>query len=129
MSQDFFLQRLKDSITRLGLMDARAIKPEVNDERVDARESVRQLSRNRVAALLRQLRAVHGFSYAQVQEATGLSQQLLFDMEYKDRRLTFAELRALAQCYQVSAGDILGIDVDSAESSETETSVHPGEPQ
>ncbi len=76
------------------------------------RESVRQLSRKRVAALLQQLRAVHGFSYAQIQEETGLSQQLLFDMEYKDRRLTLDELRSLAHLYQVSPGDILGIELD-----------------
>ena len=112
MSQDYFIQRLKDSITRLGLLDDRAVEPDVRDERVDARESVRQLSRNRVAALLRQLRAVHGYSYEQVQDMSGLSQQLLFDVEYKERRLTLAELRALAQCYQVSAGDILGVEID-----------------
>lgn len=118
MSQDFLLHRLKDSIMRLGLLEERAVEPDVIDERVDARESVRQLSRNRVAALLRQLRAVHGFTYEQVHEATGLSQQLLFDMEYKDRRLTLDELRGLAQCYQVSAGDILGVEIDGPEASE-----------
>jgi hypothetical protein len=116
MSQEFFIKRVKDSIMRLGLLDERAVEPDVRDERVDARESVRQLSRSRVADLLRQLRAVHGFTYEQVQEMTGLSQQLLFDMEYKDRRLTLNELHALAQCYQVSAGDILGVEIDGPDS-------------
>ena len=54
-----------------------------------------------------------GLSYGQVQEQTGLSQQLLYDMEYKDRRLTLAELQALAACYAVSVDDILGIDLEA----------------
>ena len=79
----------------------------------DARESIRSLSRSRVSSLLRQLRAVHGYSYAEVQTKTGLSQQLLFDVEYKDRRLTLEQLGALAACYQVSTGDILGIELEN----------------
>ncbi len=75
-------------------------------------DSVRLLSRSRVSLLLRQLRAAHDYSYAQVQEATGLSQQLLFDVEFKDRRLNLDELRRLAECYEVSVSDILGIDIE-----------------
>ena len=112
MSQEYLLQRIQDSIRRLGLMEERAVEPDIEDERVDARASVRRLSRSRVADLLRQLRAVHGYSYEQIHEMTGLSQQTLFDVEYKDRRLSLDELRKLAQCYQVSAGDILGIELD-----------------
>ena len=64
----------------------------------------------RVPRVLRQLRAVHGYTYDEVEDRTGLSQQLLFDMEYKDRRLTLDQLILLAECYRVSAGDVLGID-------------------
>ena len=111
MSYNYLIQSMKASMAKLRYGPERITEP-VDEVEVDARESVRQLSRNRVAALLRQLRAVHGFSYAEIQEETGLSQQLLFDMEYKERRLTMDELRLLANLYQVSAGDILGIEFD-----------------
>ena len=48
-------------------------------------------------------RAGKGLSYRQVQEQTGLSQQLLYDMEYKDRRLTLAELAGRWQPVMPSA--------------------------
>ena len=76
------------------------------------RDSVRMLSRQRVSDLLRQLRAASGLSYQQINEVTGLSQQLLFDVEFRDRRLTLDELRRLLACYQVSVDDILGVDID-----------------
>ena len=33
-------------------------------------------------------------------------------MEYRERRLTLHELERLAQVYQVSTADILGIEID-----------------
>ena len=71
-----------------------------------------QLARNRVSATLRQLRAVRSLSYEAVRERTGLSQQLLYDMEYAERRLTLAELRLLAECYDVPVNDIVGVEVE-----------------
>jgi DNA-binding Xre family transcriptional regulator len=112
LGDDQLIRRMKEALTRLRLLPEATVTKVEEDTTVDARESVRQLSRNRVAALLRQLRAVHGFSYEQVSEQTGLSQQTLFDLEYKDRRLTLDELGRLARCYQVSPGDILGIELD-----------------
>ena len=111
MSQDFVLQRLREYILRLSYNEERVTEPE-DDNRVDARESVRQLARTRVSDMLRQLRTVHGFSYEYVQDETGLPQQVLYDMEYRDRRLTLDELGRLAQLYQVSVADILGIEID-----------------
>jgi hypothetical protein len=111
MSQDFLMRRIRDTLARLSQTQTRATEPYPEAEKT-VRDSVRQLSRSRVSQLLRQLRAAHGYSYAQVQAATGLSQQLLFDVEFKDRRLTIDELQRLAECYQVSASDILGVDID-----------------
>jgi hypothetical protein len=111
MSQDFLLRRLRDTIARLSQNQTRPTEPFYEAEQT-VRNSIRQLSRSRISQLLRQLRAAHGYSYAQVQAATGLSQQLLFDIEFKDRRLTMEELRRLADCYQVSVSDILGVDVE-----------------
>ena len=111
MSYNYLVQSMKSSMAKLRFGPQRVTEP-VEDVEVDARDSVRQLSRNRVAALLRQLRAVHGFSYAEIQEQTGLRQQLLFDLEFKEQRLTLDEIRLLAELYQVSPGDILGIDMD-----------------
>jgi hypothetical protein len=76
------------------------------------RDSVRLLARQRVSQALHQLRAGCGLTYEQVQERTGLSQQLLYDFEYRDRRLTIDDLRALATCYGSSVNDILGVDLD-----------------
>ena len=111
MAYDYYLQSLKEQIAKLRYGSQRVTEP-VEEAAVDARASVRQLSRVRVAALLRELRAVHGFTYAQVQNETGLSQQLLFDMEFKDRRLTLDELRLLTDLYGVSVGDVLGIEME-----------------
>lgn len=114
MTQDYLVQRIRESVLRLTYSAEVAQRPTdpVDEAVADARDSVRHLARSRVSAVLRELRAVHGFTYEQVHERTGLTQQLLFDMEYKDRRLTLDELGLLASCYQVSVGDVLGIDLE-----------------
>jgi hypothetical protein len=110
-SREMIVLRIRESLNWLRRTPTRASTPYQKNER-NIRDSIRQLSRQRVSDLLRQLRAAHGLSYEQVNERTGLSQQLLFDVEFKDRRLTLDEIRLLADCYHVSAGDLLGIDVD-----------------
>lgn len=105
------LRRLRESVTRLRGEPQRVVQA-VEENTDKTRTAIRQLARSRVALTLRQLRATQGFSYEQVQFQTGLSQQLLFDVEYKEHRLTLEELRKLAACYGVSVGDILGIDLD-----------------
>ena len=112
-SRELFVLRIRDSLNWLRRTPTRASTPFQKVER-NIRDSIRQLSRQRVSDLLRQLRAAHGLSYEQVSERTGLSQQLLFDVEFKDRRLTLDEVRLLADCYQVSVDDLLGIDIDTA---------------
>jgi len=76
------------------------------------RAAVSRLARGHVSAALRQLRATRALSYATVRERTGLSQQLLYDMEYGEHRLTLVELRLLAECYGVTVNDVLGVDVE-----------------
>jgi hypothetical protein len=105
------LQRLRDSVTRVRQMPERNTAP-VPPHEVNVRDAIRQLSRNRISQIVRQLRAARGYTYEQVREKTGLSQQLLYDVEYKDRRLALGELAALARCYEVSVNDILGIDLE-----------------
>jgi hypothetical protein len=108
---DSLLRRLRNNRLAIGKLPERGITaPPPKDESV--RESVRLLARSRVSQILRQLRATRGYSYEQVREKTGLSQQLLFDVEYKDRRLSLDELRLLARLYDLSVNDILGIDLD-----------------
>ncbi len=111
MARDFFLQQIRDSLLRLDQLPERVVEPTSLPE-PDVRASVRYLSRGRVALLLRQVRAAQGLTYSQVQTDTGLSQQLLFDVEFKDRRLTLDELRLLAECYGLYINDILGIDLE-----------------
>ncbi|GIV80056.1 MAG: hypothetical protein KatS3mg050_4450 [Litorilinea sp.] len=110
MAQDYLLRQLREALLRLTQTPQRATEVKLESEE-QIRQSVRHLARTRVSALLRQLRAARGYSYEEVSERTGLSQQLLFDVEYKDRRLTLDELRLLATCYQVQVEDILGIDL------------------
>jgi hypothetical protein len=110
-SRDHIIQRIRESLNWLRRTPTRTSAPYQKIER-NIRDSIRQLSRRRVSDLLRQLRAAHGLSYEQVNEQTGLSQQLLFDVEFKERRLSLDEIRRLADCYQVSVDDLLGIDVD-----------------
>lgn len=104
-------QRIRDTINWLRRTPVQTTTHHQNVEQT-VRDSVRQLSRQRVSDLLRQLRAAQGLSYEQVSERTGLTQQLMFDVEFKDRRLSLDEIRLLANCYQVSIDDLLGIDVD-----------------
>ena len=111
-TDETILQRLRDTLLRARQTPARSLTPPPLRDEVNVRTAVRQLARSRVSELLRQLRAGQGYSYGQVQEKTGLSQQLLYDVEYKDRRLNLAELRSLAECYAVSVDDILGIDLE-----------------
>lgn len=106
------VQQIRDTVLRMVRTPTRALEP-VEEQSDKTRESVRQLSRSRVSQLLRQLRAAHGRTYADIQEQTGFSQQMLYDVEYKDRRLSLDELRILAQCYSVTVNDILGVDIDT----------------
>jgi len=108
---DSLVRRIRDSVLRMAYAPKRAIEP-VEESADLAHDAVRQLARSRVSQLLRQLRAAHGLTYAQIQEQTGLSQQILFDFEYKERRLTLDEVRTLAHCYGVTVNDILGVDID-----------------
>lgn len=110
-SEESLLKRLRDSVIQIRNAPQRITTPESRSE-VNIRDAVRRLARSRVSEILRQLRAAQGLSYEQVRERTGLSQQLLYDMEYRDRRLTLAEVTALAACYDVSVNDILGIDIE-----------------
>lgn len=110
-SRDFLVQRIRESLAWLHRTPTRTSPPYQEVER-SIRDSIRQLSRQRVSDILRQLRAAHGLSYEQISERTGLTQQLLFDVEFKDRRLTLDEIRLLADCYHVGIDDILGINVD-----------------
>ena len=111
MIQEPLAQRIRDSLNWLTRTPTRN-SAGYQQAATNVRDSVRQLSRQRVSNLLRQLRATHGLSYADVQLATGLPQQLIFDIEFKDHRLALDELRLLADCYRVSIGDILGIEID-----------------
>jgi hypothetical protein len=110
-SKDHLVQRIRESLNWLRGTPTRTTAPFQKSER-SIRDAIRLLSRQRVSDLLRQLRAAQGLSYEQVHEQTGLSQQLLFDVEFKDRRLSLDEVRKLAECYQVSVDDLLGVDVD-----------------
>ncbi|MFN8465794.1 MAG: helix-turn-helix transcriptional regulator [Caldilineaceae bacterium] len=110
-SEETLLQRLRESVIQMRKTPQRTTTPGVQHE-VNVRDAIRQLSRSRVSEILRQLRATRSLSYEQVRERTGLTQQLLYDVEYKDRRLTLPELTALARCYEVSINDILGVDVE-----------------
>lgn len=110
-SEETLFRRLRESVIQIRKTPERATAPPSHHE-VNVRDSMRQLSRSRVSEILRQLRATRSLSYEQVREMTGLSQQLLYDVEYKDRRLSLAELASLARCYEVSINDILGIDVE-----------------
>lgn len=115
VTQDQLLYRLRESLTWLTGVPDRT-RRETADRQEDARarvqEALRLLARSRVSDLLRQLRAALNLSYADVHAMTGLSQQLLYDVEFKDRRLTLDELRLLADCYRVSVNDLLGVDVE-----------------
>ncbi len=105
------ISRLKKSARRAARKPVE-VKSRIETPEVLMRDSVRDLARSRLSLALRQLRAAHGLSYADIQERTGLSQQLLWDVEYKESRLTFDELELLVECYGLSAGDILGVEFE-----------------
>lgn len=111
MADESLLTRLRAAI----VPQPQTLAPYAPDplDEAKVRDAVRQSARSRVGATLRQLRAARRLSYDAIREQTGLSQQLLYDVEYRERRLTLDELRLLAECYGVSADDVLGVDVES----------------
>jgi hypothetical protein len=113
MSEETLLDRLRASLAPTS-QSLDHLQPDPLDE-AKVRASVRQAARSRVSATLRQLRAARGLSYDAIRERTGLSQQLLYDIEYGERRLTLDELILLAECYGVSADDVLGVDLGVAQ--------------
>ena len=110
-ADESLLKRLRETLLRTRQVPERSLAPSTRQE-AELRDAVRKLARNRVSEVLRQLRAARGYTYEQVRASTGLTQQLLYDLEYKDRRLTLPELRLLAECYEVSVNDLLGIDLE-----------------
>lgn len=108
---DQLVKRLQETVRTLQRTKERVITPiDTTEEKL--RQSIRTLARTRVSNTLRQLRAARGYSYEALAAETSLSQQLLFDIEYKERRLSLDELRVLAACYRVSINDILGVEID-----------------
>lgn len=110
--RDELLEGIQESVRRLAHGSTRAAA-QLDDVHEKTRLAVRRLARSRISETLRQLRAANGLTYERVQERSGLSQQLIFDLEYKERRLTLDELRKLCQCYNIGADDILGIDLEA----------------
>jgi len=111
MAEETLLDRVRSALTPHSQSLARVVPDPLDEAKV--RQAVSQTARSRVSATLRQLRAARRLSYDAIRQRTGLSQQLLYDTEYRDRRLTLDELRLLAECYGVSADDVLGVDVES----------------
>lgn len=109
---DGLLQRMRETVLRLGHNKPASVVTPINDAPERTRQSIRTLSRSRIAQELRQLRAAFGYTYEELQSRTGISQQTLFDFEFKERRLTLDELRLLAECYEVSVGDLLGVEME-----------------
>ncbi|MEJ5248282.1 MAG: helix-turn-helix transcriptional regulator [Caldilinea sp.] len=110
MSDETLLNRLRTSLVRQEQRTDLASRDPLDEAKV--RAAVSQMARSRISATLRQLRAARSLSYDAVRERTGLSQQLLYEVEYGSRRLTLGELMLLAECYGVSADDILGVDLE-----------------
>jgi hypothetical protein len=106
------VKRFQETILRLAQDRKRALDSPVEEHEDNTRTALRRLAQRRISLVLRQLRAAHGLSYAQIQTQTGFSQQFLFDIEYKDHRLTLDELRILANCYGVHVNDLLGVDIE-----------------
>jgi len=110
-SNDQLVKRLQETVRNLQRTKERVTTPiDTTEEKL--RQSIRTLARSRVSNTLRQLRAARGYSYEALAAETGLSQQLLFDIEYKERRISLDELRILAACYRVSINDIVGVEID-----------------
>jgi len=106
-----WLTRIQNTVWRLARVPGRSISLP-SESKISARSRVRQATADRVSATLRQLRVDHGYSYEQQRDITGLSLQVLYDIEFKKRRLTVHELGLLAQCYELDASDILGVDLE-----------------
>lgn len=109
---DGLLQRMRQNLRRVQrLTDVAESRDDLALRQV--RDAVRTLARNRVCTALRQLRAVHGLTYEDLQERTGISQQRLWNVEYGEQRLTLDELQRLAPCFNATVADFLGIDLDA----------------
>ncbi len=108
---DQIAQRIREAILSLHHNNERVTKL-VDTQQENSIHALRTLARSRVSSILRQLRATSGFSYEDVSAKTGLTKQLLFDVEYKERRLTLDELRKLAAAYEIGIDDILGVDLE-----------------
>ena len=110
-NSDSLAKRIRETVLNLQHAKERVTTP-VDMAEETMRHSIRTLARSRVSNLLRQLRAAKGYSYETVAAQTGLTKQMLFDLEYKERRLTLAEVRLLADCYGVTLADLLGVDLE-----------------
>lgn len=108
---DQIARRIREAILALHQGNERVTQL-VDTQQENSIQAIRTLARSRVSSILRQLRAASGFSYEDVAAQTGLSKQLLFDVEYKERRLTLDELRKLAAAYEIGIDDILGVDLE-----------------
>ncbi|HQY90971.1 helix-turn-helix transcriptional regulator [Caldilinea sp.] len=111
MAEETLLDRVRASLVPRRQALERVVPDPLDEAKV--RAAVSQAAVSHVSATLRQLRAARHLSYDAIRERTGLSQQLLYDVEYRNRRLTLDELRLLAECYGVSADDVLGVNVES----------------
>ena len=109
-SDDSILKRIRSRVTAAGSTPGRPAVPAQDQN--EPRIALREAARHPLSQMLSQLRATRGLSYEQVRQQTGLPMQLIYDLEYRDRRLTVDELRLLAACYAVSVNDVLGIDLD-----------------
>lgn len=108
---DQLVKRIQETVRNLQRNKQRVLEPiDTGEEKL--RSSLRTLARSHLSNMLRQLRATRGYTYEALAAETGLSQQVLFDVEYKERRLSLDELRILAACYRVSINDLLGVDID-----------------
>lgn len=110
-NNDQLVKRLQETVRNLQRSKERVLEP-INTGEEKLRQSIRILARTHVSNMLRQLRAARGYTYEALAAESGLSQQLLFDIEYKERRLSLDELRILAACYKISINDLLGVDID-----------------
>lgn len=110
-NSDALAKQIRETVLKLQHAKERVTTP-VDMAEETMRQSIRTLARSRISHMMRQLRAAKGYSYEEVAARTGLSKQLLFDLEYKDRRLAWPEVRLLAECYGVSLSDLLGVDLE-----------------
>jgi len=108
---DYWLKRIQDTVWKLGRIPDRAITLP-NEPAVSIGNRIREAAADRISATLRDLRTDRGYSYEELRDRTGLSLQTLYDIEFKKRPVTLQELQALARCYELSACDILGVNLD-----------------